>query len=183
MVIKLVTQMELENINKQWNRSVIATKLAMKVVQLVNQEDAKIVSQIDSIVKMTKDTTMTPFETIKVAGDIRALRHYKHINIIIDYHPQGQHCKDIAVVQQTQILRPGSNEILVVLQNLFCRVLRIKKGTKIAHVEASNVVPPLTIPQLNENMPKEVAGNAPKGDLLESLPEGRDVGLKNFFKV
>ena len=99
----------------KWNESLIVTKLAMKEAQLVNQEDAKIVSQIDSAVKVTKDTTKTPFETIKVKGVIRALRHYKHINVTIDDLPEGQHCKDIAMFQQIQILRPGSNKIPVVL--------------------------------------------------------------------
>ena len=98
----------------------------MKEAQLVNQEDAKIVSQIDSIVKISKGTTMTPFETIKVKGVIRAPRHYKYINVIINDLPEGQHCKDIAMVQQIQILRPGSNTIPAVLQNLSCRVLKIK---------------------------------------------------------
>ena len=71
MAIKLATKTELENLNKQWNRSLIATKLAMKEAQLVNQEDAQLVSQIDNVVKITKDTTMTPFETIMVKGIIR----------------------------------------------------------------------------------------------------------------
>ena len=127
----------------------------------------KIVSQI---VKITRDTMLTSFETIKVKGVVRAPRHYKCINVMIDDLPEGQHCKDIAVVRQIQILRPESNKILVVLQNLSCRVLKLKKGTKIAHVEASNAVPPSSVPQLNENVPEKVAGNAPKGDLLESLP-------------
>ena len=43
MVINLVTKTELENLNKQWNRSLIVTKLAIKEAQLVNQEDAQIV--------------------------------------------------------------------------------------------------------------------------------------------
>ena len=55
--------------------------------------------------------------------------------------PGNQHCKDVAVMQQIQILRPGSNKVPVVLQNLSCRVLKIWKGMKIAHVEASKVVP------------------------------------------
>ena len=49
-------------------------------------------------------------------------------------------------------------------------------------VEASNVVPPLLIPQLNENVPKKVAGNAPKGDLLGNLPEENESTLKKLFK-
>ena len=119
MTIKLATKAELENLNKQCNRSLIVTKLAMKEAQLVNQGDAQIVSQIDSAVKMTKDT-MTSFETIKVKGVIRAPKHYKCFNVMMSDLPDGQHCKDIGVVQQIQILRPGSNRIPVVLQNLSC---------------------------------------------------------------
>ena len=40
MVINLATKTELENLNKQWNRSLIVTKLAMKEAQLENREDA-----------------------------------------------------------------------------------------------------------------------------------------------
>ena len=36
MVIKLATKKELESLNKQWRRSLIATKLTMKEAQLVN---------------------------------------------------------------------------------------------------------------------------------------------------
>ena len=105
------------------------TKLAMKEAQLVNQEDAQIVSQIDSVVKITKDTTMTPFETIKVKGVIRTPHHYKCINVMIDNLPDGQCCKDVAIVQQIQTLRPRSNKILV-LQNQPCRVVKINKEQK-----------------------------------------------------
>ena len=31
-------------------------------------------------------------------------------------------------------------------------------------------MPPSMVPQLNKNVPKKVAGNAPKGDLLKSPP-------------
>ena len=37
MVINLATKTELENLNKQWNRSLTATKLVMIKAQLVNQ--------------------------------------------------------------------------------------------------------------------------------------------------
>ena len=56
MAIKLTMKTELENLNKQWNRSLIATELAMKETQLMNQEGAKIVSQVDGTVKITKET-------------------------------------------------------------------------------------------------------------------------------
>ena len=69
-VIKLATKKELENLNKQWKRSLIVTKLTMKEEQIVNQEDAQIVSKIDSIVKIARDTTIIPFGTTEVKGVI-----------------------------------------------------------------------------------------------------------------
>ena len=41
------------------------TKLAIKEAQLVNHEDVQIVSQINNVVKITKDVTIAPFGTIK----------------------------------------------------------------------------------------------------------------------
>ena len=90
---------------------------------------------------------------------------------MVDDLPENQHCKDIRIAQQIQVLKPGSNKVPVVIRNLSCRTLKIKKGTKIAHVEASNIVPPLISSQVPENIPKQVAGNAPGNNLLEILPK------------
>ena len=92
----------------------------MKEAQLVNSEDAQIVSQINNVVKITKDTTIAPFETIKIKGVTKAPNHYKCVNVAIDDLPNEQLCKDIAVAHQIQILGLGSNKIPVILQNLSC---------------------------------------------------------------
>ena len=91
--------------------------------------------------KIARDTTITPFETAEVRGVIKTPNHYKHINVVINNLPENQHCKDIAIRQQIQVVKPGSNKIPVVLQNLPCRTLKIRKGSKIAHVEASKIIP------------------------------------------
>ena len=94
IVIKLATKKELENLNKQWKRSLIATKLTMKEAQLVNREDAQIVPKIDSIVKIAREMTITPFGTTEVKGVIKAVHHYKCINVVTDDLPENQCCKD-----------------------------------------------------------------------------------------
>ena len=94
------------------------------------------------------------------------------MNAVIDNLPENQHCRGVIVMQQIQILKPGSNKIPEILQNLSCRVLMIRKGMKIAHVEVSNVVPALMTPQLFEKIPEKVVGNSPKSNLLKILPEG-----------
>ena len=136
--------------------------------------------QIDSIVKTAKDTTITPFGTTKLKGVIRGPNHYKCVNVVIDDLPENQCCRDVAVMQQIQILKPGSNKIPVVLQNLSCRVLKIRKGTKIAHVKASNVDPSLMASWLSENIPETVVEKSPKSKLLENLPKGNDKPQKTF---
>ena len=78
-------------------------------------------SKIDSVVKIARDTTIIAFGTAEVRGVIKTPNHYKHINVAIIYLPENQHCKDIAIIQQIQVLKPGSNKIPVVLQNLSCR--------------------------------------------------------------
>ena len=45
----------------------------------MNQEDTQIVSKIDCVVKIARDTTIAPFETVEVRGVIKSPNHYKHI--------------------------------------------------------------------------------------------------------
>ena len=132
--------------------------------------------------KITRATTVIPFGTTEVKGVIKAPNHYKHVNVVIDDLPENQCCKDIVILSQIQVLKPVSNKVPVFLWNLSCRALKIKKGTNIAHVEASNVVPSLVTSQLSKNVPKMVAGNSPKSDLLENLPEGDGNRLGKLFE-
>ena len=181
MAIKLAMRKELEDLNMQWKRSLIVTKLTMKEAWLVYQEDVQIVSKIDNIVKIARDTTIIPFGTAEVKGVIKAPNHYKHVTVVLDDLPENQHYKDIVIMQQVQILKPGSNKIPLVLQKLSCRVLKIRKGTKIPHVETSNVVPSSMTSRLSENVPEKVARNSPKNDLLENLPKGNGSRLETCF--
>ena len=46
---------------------------------------------------------------------------------MVDNLKESQFYKDIAVVSQLQILKPGSDRISMVLQNLTSRTLKLKK--------------------------------------------------------
>ena len=71
MAIKLATKKELENLNKQWKRSLVATKLTMKEAQLVGINNKQILSKVDNILKLARDTTICPFETVEVKGIVK----------------------------------------------------------------------------------------------------------------
>ena len=182
MAIKLATKKELESLNKQWKRSLMATKLTMKEAQIVGVDDKQITSKIDNILKLANDITIDPFVTIEVKGIIKTPNHYKHVNVVTDSLPGNQCCKDVTVVQQIQVLKPGSNKIPTVLRNLSCRTLKVRKGTKIAHVEASNIVPMMVNQELPKNMLKKEAGNAPKGTLLENIPNTKEERIDKILE-
>ena len=76
MAIKLATKKELENLNKQWKRSLVATNLTMKEAQIVGVNDEQIISKIDNVLKLARDTTIGPFGTIEVKGIIKTPNHY-----------------------------------------------------------------------------------------------------------
>ena len=73
MAIKLATKRELENLNKQWKRSLVVTKLTMKEAQVISEDDQWIISKIDNILKIAKDTTIDPFGMIEVKGITKTL--------------------------------------------------------------------------------------------------------------
>ena len=54
---------------------------------------------------------------------------------------------------------------------------------KIAHMEASNVVPSLMTSQLSQNIPEKVVGNSLKTIYSNAFPKGIIVDLKNFLRV
>ena len=181
MVIKLTTKKELENLNKQWKKSLVVTKLTMKEAQLVGINGEEILSKIGNVLKLARDTTISPFGAVEVKGIMKTLNHYTHVNVVVENLPEGQHCRDITTVQQIQTLKPGSNKILVLLRNLSCRTLKVRKGMKIAHVEASNIVPTLVKQRLSKNMHKKEAGNVPKSTLLKSVPGAKEERIEKIL--
>ena len=140
-------------------------------------------SKLDSDVKLVKDTTIGPFETVKAKGVLKKTpNHYKRINVVVDDLREGQHCRDIAVVCQLQILKPRSDRIPVILWNLSGRNLKLKRGTSVAHVEASQVVPPLDSSVVQEDMYEKFTRDIPKENQSENSSEKNDERLSKILE-
>ena len=86
----------------------------MKEAQIVNIEEAQIVSKLDSDIKLTKGITLSPFGTAEVKGVLKTPNHYKRVNVVVDDLAEGQCCRDIAIVHQLQILKLRSDRIPVI---------------------------------------------------------------------
>ena len=183
MAIKLDTEEELRNLIKRWLRSLVATKLTMKEEQVLDIEEAQIVFRLYSDVKLVNDTTLGPFETIEMKGILRKTpNHYKRMNMVVDDLRERRSCKDIAAVHQLQILKPGSDRIPLVLWNLSGRTLKLKKGTNVAYVEASWVVPLFIDPLEREGLCEEGTEDITKESQSEDSPKEKDKGMSKILE-
>ena len=106
------------------------------------------------------------------------------MNVVVDDLRENRSCKDIAVVHQLQILKPGSDRIPVVLWNLSGRTLKLKKGMNVANVEASQVVPFFDDPLERGDVCEEVTEDITKESQLEDSPKKEDERMsKDFRKI
>ena len=85
-------------------------------------------------------------------------------------------------MHQLQILKPGSDKIPVVLWNLSGRTLKLKRGTRVAHVGASQEVPPLDGSLERENMDEKVTKDITKESQSEDLPEKDDERVSKILE-
>ena len=90
---------------------------------------------------------------------------------MVDDLRENQYCRYIAVVHQLQILKPGSDRIPVVLWNLSGRTLKLRRGTTVAHVEASQVVPPLDSSLVRTDRCEKVTRDIPKENQSKDSPK------------
>ena len=95
---------------------------------------------------------------------------------------ENRYCRDIAVVHQLHILKPRSDRIPVVLQNLSGRILKLKRGTSVAHVEASQVVAPLNSSLVREDTCKKVTRDIPKENRSENSPKKDDKRVSKILE-
>ena len=58
----------------------------------------------------------------------------------------------------------------------------MRKGTKIAHIEASNIVPMMVNQRLSENVLEKEAGNVLKSTLLENIPDAREERIEKILE-
>ena len=106
------------------------------------------------------------------------------MNVVVNDLRERRSYKDIAVVHQLQILKPGSDRIPMVLWNLSGRNLKLKKGTNVAHVEASQVVPLFDDPLERGDVCEGVTEDITKESPVRRFTQRRgQKNVKDFRKV
>ena len=151
MALELATEAKMKKFSCKWDRAKMATALCMN--SMVVSEDQKF--KLDDVlgsVHTTQKMMLGPFESITVSGirkgPVKNSAYHKHVNVSVEpleAHKEGE-SKFCAVPRYT-FLKPGSDRLKVMIKNLTTRAIKVPQGSKVASMEAANVIPHMLAPQ------------------------------------
>ena len=101
-IIHLITDKELRQVDKCWQRGIISRKIAMKTAQLKENKD--VLDKVTGNVKLTRKVTIPPFETLTLSGVTHINAHSKRVNIVTE----PREGIDEYTVPSYSYMRPGS---------------------------------------------------------------------------
>ena len=92
-----------------------------------------------------------PFESRTVSGilkgPVKNSAYHKHVNVSVEpleTHKEGE--GQFCAVPGYTFLKPGLDRLKVIIKNLTTRVIKVSQGSKVASMEAVNVVPHMLAP-------------------------------------
>ena len=145
MILEKATAEELNRLGKAFERSKVARPA-------VNQKRCFNLDQVKGPIKVTKEVTIEPRETIKVNGLTGLKGNTKRLHIVAEPMEQGGSTdlpKIITVPTCSQCM-PGSQKVPVMVRNITNEVVKLRKGMIIAKLSVANLIPNKIAPRYIE---------------------------------
>ena len=143
MALDLATEFEMRYLSRKWERAKMATALRMN--SMVVDENSFKLDEIRGTVHTTQKLTLGPFESTTVMGifkgPVKNSSYHKSVNVSVE--PLDAHKEEeskYCAVPGYAFLKPGSDRVKVMIKNLTARVVKVQQGSKVASLEAANVV-------------------------------------------
>ena len=150
MALDLATEAEMKKLTRKWERAKMATALRMN--SIVANEDSFKLDEVNGSVHTTQKLSLGPFENATVTGilkgPVKSSAYHKRVNVAIEpleAHKEGE--SKYSAVPGYAFLKPGSDRVKVMIKNLTARVVKVQQGSKVALIEAANVVPHMLAPR------------------------------------
>ena len=125
---------------------------ALRMNSMVVDEESFKLDEINGTVHTTQKLSLGPFENATVTGilkgPVKSSAYHKRVNVTIEpieAHKEGEN--KYCAVPGYAFLKPGSDRVKVMIKNLTARVIKVPQGSKVASLEAANVVPHMLAPQ------------------------------------
>ena len=145
------TANELNKLGKAFNRSRVARPV-------INQKGCFDLDQVKGPIKVTKEVTIEPGETLKINGLTGLKGNTKRLHIVAEPMEQGggTDLPKIATVPTYSQCMPGSQKVPVMVHNVTNEVIKLQKGMIIAKLSAANLIPNKVAPQYIEERNSKV---------------------------
>ena len=151
MALELATEAEMKKLSRKWDRAKMATALHMNSM-VVSEEQKFKLDDVRGSVHTTQKITLGPFENRTLSGilkgPVKNSAYHKHVNVSVEpmkAHKEGE--SQYCAVPGYTFLKQGSDRVKVMIKNLTARTIKVSQGSKVASMEAANVVPHMLAPQ------------------------------------
>ena len=127
------------------------------------------------MIRLTKEVTISPFDTVYVLGKMSFRKHSKCLNIMVEKLEDSNYAL-VVPIQTYTMLKFGSSRVNFEIHNLSARIIQVQSKMAIAKFSAVNAVPDILAPHVTNEMQGEEGDN-----ILQLLPEDKQTKL--FEKV
>ena len=142
-VIQSATKEELVKLGDAWEMGTLGSFVSARIAQL---NETPMINQVDHYVRLTRKITLLPMQVHKMVGVAKILILSKRLNVMTESLPAREAIEGVEAVPSYKTFKQGGNRVTIGLQNLTREKIILKKGTKIARVSATNIVPPMLAP-------------------------------------
>ena len=150
--IKSATQDELAKLSIAWKMASFPSHFNKNLTLKKLEFD---LNKIKGHVRLTKSITIAPFQTVHVSGLTKCDQHSKRVNVIVEPDPDREY-ESVIPIHGYTVLKPGSSQVSIGLQNYSCHKVTVPAKSIIAKVTTANVLPHSLAQNLdNETMLKQ----------------------------
>ena len=117
--------------------------VSARIAQL---EDTPMINQVDHYVRLTRKVTLAPMQVHKTVGITKILILSKRLNVMTELLLAREAIEGVKAITSYETFKQRGNRVTIGLQNMTREKITLKKGTKVTHVAAANIVPPMLVP-------------------------------------
>ena len=141
MMLDKASREELESLSRAWDRGFVNRRIQAKQLQI---DDESQLNNIKGTIKLTRNVKLKPGQTQKVKSRSNHPLNGKRMNVILEptEEEEGSY-----TVPSYNFIKGNSRCVHVGLRNLSCRTVTLKKGTVVAQLSSTNVIPKMLAPK------------------------------------
>ena len=134
-VTSCISEEELQSLSQSWETAYVSTIISKAVS--ISDPDFNL-DQVQGNVEISEEVTIPVLQTTVVKGLTTIVGHHKCVHVLVESSPK---CTTVFILGNTSELKPGNSNIEVVVVNKSRRDVKLKPGTEIDTVTATNIVP------------------------------------------